>query len=116
MILGPHKTVKTSHITKVILQKDFTLILLFESGELRILDMKPCIKGEGIWAKLRDWEVFSKAQVQEDFGGLVWTEELDYCPDSAFMDSKPLPLGILEDLMDVYSVKKTGDGEYKSAG
>ena len=107
---------KTSHITKVIPQKDFTLILLFESGELRILDMKPCIKGKGIWARLRDWEVFSKVQVQEDFGGFVWTEELDYCPDSAFMDSKPLPLGILKDLMDVYSITKTGDTEYKSAG
>lgn len=107
---------KTSHITKAIPQKDFTLILLFESGDLRILDMKRHIQGKGTWARLRDWEVFSKVQVQEDFGGLVWTDELDYCPDSAFMDSKPLPLGILKDLMDVYSIKKTGDAEYKSAG
>lgn len=66
--------------------------------------MKPSIKGDGIWAQLRDWELFSKVQVQEDFGGLVWTEELDYCPDSAFLDSSPLPLGMLKDLMDVYSI------------
>jgi len=50
---------KTSHTAKVIPQKDFTLILLFESGDLRILDMKPFIEGEGIWGQLRDWEVFS---------------------------------------------------------
>lgn len=107
---------KTSHITKAIPLKDFTLILLFESGDLRILDMNPFINGEGIWGQLKDWDVFSKARVQEDFGGIVWTDELDYCPDSAFMDSKPLPLGILEDLMEVYSTKKREDDEYQAAG
>lgn len=71
-----------------------------------MLDMSPYIMGEGVWAQLRDWEVFSKVRVQEDFGGLVWTDELDYCPDSAFMDSKPLPLRILKDVIDVYSMKK----------
>ncbi len=107
---------KTSHITKVIPRKDFTLILLFQSGDLRILDMKPCINGEGIWARLRDWELFSKVQVQEDFGGLVWTDDLDYCPDSAFVDSEPLPLWILKDLMNVYSIKKSEDKDYRAAG
>jgi len=80
-----------------------------ESGGLRILDMNPCINGEGIWRQLKDWDLFSKVRVQEDFGGLVWTDELGYCPDSAFMDSKPTPLGILEDLMEVYSAKKAED-------
>jgi hypothetical protein len=107
---------KTSHITKVIPQKDFTLILLFQSGELRILDMKPCINGEGVWERLRDWEVFSRVQVQEDLGGLVWTDELDYCPDSAFLDSDPLPLWILKDLMEVYSNKKREEEGYRVAG
>jgi len=106
----------TSHITKAIPQKDFTLILLFESGELRILDMKPCIGGEGVWAQLRDWAVFSKVEVQEDFGGLVWTDELDYCPDSAFMDSQPLPLSVLKELMDVYYMKKRDDRGYNAVG
>lgn len=107
---------KMSHIAKVIPQEDFTLILLFESGELRILDMTPFISGEGIWGQLRDWDLFSKVQVQEDFGGLVWTDELDYCPDSAYMDSEPLPLRILNDLMDVYSIKKKEEKDYRAAG
>jgi len=71
-----------------------------------MLDMNPFISGEGVWAQLRDWEVFSSVQLQEDVGGLVWTDELDYCPDSAFTDSKPLPLGILKDVIEVYSMKK----------
>ncbi len=110
------QAMKTGHITKAIPQKDFTLILLFESGDLRILDMNPCISGEGAWGQLGEWEVFSKVRVQEDFGGLVWTDELDYCPDSAFMDSKPLPLGILKDLTELYSTKKREDGECQAAG
>jgi hypothetical protein len=106
---------RTSYITKVIPQKDFTLILLFESGDLRVLDMKPCINSEGIWEQLKDWELFSKVQVQEDFGGLQWTDELDYCPDSAFIDSKPVPLWILKDLMEAYCAKKREDENYKAA-
>ncbi len=106
---------KSRFITKAIPQKDFTLILLFQSGELRILDMKPFIRGESAWGILRDWEVFSRVQVQDDFGGLVWTDELDYCPDSAFIDSEPLPLTILNDVMEVYSLKKREEEGYRVA-
>jgi hypothetical protein len=96
---------RPSYISKAIPMKDFTLILLFESGDLRLLDMKPHISAEGIWARLQDWGVFSKVGVQEDFGGLQWTEELDYCPDSAFLDSEPPPLGVLKDLLEAYAAK-----------
>jgi hypothetical protein len=98
---------KTRQIAKVIPQEDFTLILLFDSGELRILDMNPCINGGGIWGQLKDWEVFSKVRAQEGFGGLVWTNELDYCPDSAFMDSQPLSFSIAKSLIDAYAPGKT---------
>lgn len=74
--------------------------------------MNRCISGGRSWGQLSDWEVFSKVRAQEDFGCLVWTDELDYCPDSAFKDSKPLPLGILEDLMEVYSTKKADDSYF----
>jgi len=60
---------KTRRITRVIPLEDFTLILLFDSGELRLLDMNPYIQGEGIWGKLRDWEVVSQVRAQEGFGG-----------------------------------------------
>jgi hypothetical protein len=45
---------KGSDITKTIPQTDFTLIRLFESGDRRMLDMNPHVKGEGIWAQLRN--------------------------------------------------------------
>ncbi|MEW6351045.1 MAG: DUF2442 domain-containing protein [Thermodesulfobacteriota bacterium] len=104
------------YIAKAIPLRDFTLILLFESGELRILDMKPYIRTTGVWGKLGDWDLFSSVEVQEDLGGLVWPEDLDYCPDSAFMDSQPLPLSMLKDLIDVYWRRKQEEAHYEAAG
>ena len=43
-------------------------------------------------------------------------DELDYCPDLAFMDSKPAVLGILKGSMEVYSTKKGEDDDYQAAG
>jgi hypothetical protein len=48
------------HITKVIPGEDFTLVLLFESGEVRFVDMKPFISGKGVWSELRDPEMFAQ--------------------------------------------------------
>jgi len=107
---------KTRCITKVVPLEDFTLILLFDSGELRLLDMNPYIQGGGIWGQLKDWAVFSKVRAQEDFGGLVWPNDLDYCPDSAYISSKPLPLDMYKSLMDAYSKRKKTEKEFKAAG
>ncbi len=87
-------------ITKVIPGDDFTLILQFESGEVRFIDMKPFIGGE-VWAELQDPEMFNTVRI-DDFGGLEWGNGLSYCPDSAFMDSTELPLRLLQELIGVY--------------
>jgi hypothetical protein len=107
---------KARRIAKVIPLEDFTLVLLFDSGELRMLDMNPYIHGEGIWGQLKDWEVFSKVRTQEGFGGLVWSNDLDYCPDSAFIASKPLPIETYERLMEAYSSRKKTEKKYKATG
>lgn len=116
LMAGSAQAMKTRRITRVIPLEDFTLILLFDSGDLRLLDMNPYIDGTGIWSQLKDWAVFSKVTVQEGFGGLVWTDDLDYCPDSAFISSEPLPLDMYKSLIDVYSRWKKVDKEYKAAG
>lgn len=102
------------HIAKVIAGEDFTLVLLFESGELRFVDMKPFISGEGVWSELRDPKMFATVKVQERFGGLEWANGLSYCPDSAFLDSTEPPLRLLKELFDVYSDKKKDVGERKA--
>lgn len=67
-------------------------------------------------AQSDSWGVIFNVQLLENLGGLVWTDELDNCPGPAFMDSEPLPLGILKDLMDVNSMKKRRDEGHQIAG
>lgn len=98
-------------IKRVIPGDDFTLIVQFESGEIRFIDLKPFIGGD-VWGELRDPEMFNTVKV-DDFGGLEWSNGLTYCPDSAYMDSTELPTKVLEALMDAYQDwrekrKKTG--------
>ncbi|MFH1118079.1 MAG: DUF2442 domain-containing protein [Pseudomonadota bacterium] len=101
------------HIAKVIPGENFTLVLLFESGEVRLVDMKPVIRGEGVWSELRDPDMFATVRVQEKFGGLEWANGLSYCPDSAFIDSDEPPLWLLQELFDVYSDKKKDEAQRK---
>ena len=101
-------------ITKVIPGDDFTLALLFASGEVRWVDMKPFISGEGEWSELRDPALFATVKVQDKFGGLEWANGLSYCPISAFMDSADPPLWLLRDLFDVYADKRKKEEERKA--
>jgi hypothetical protein len=93
---------------------DHTLLLFFESGHIKLLDMKPYIETGGVWAEIDDWQVFSQVKVQEDLGGLVWPGEIDFCPETAFKLSKPVPTALLRDLVITYSPgreKDTGTGQ-----
>ena len=102
------------HITKVIPGEDLTLVLLFASGEVRWLDMKPFVSGEGEWSELRDPKMFATVKVQDKFGGLEWANGLSYCPISAFMDSAEPPLWLLKDLLDVYADKRKEEADRKA--
>jgi hypothetical protein len=103
-----------SRIIKATPSQDFTVFLLFESGLVKLLDMKPYIEKGGVWAEIADWRIFSRVEVQEDLGGLVWPGEIDFCPDTAFKVSTTVPSALLRDLTVTYSPKvraKTGVDE-----
>ncbi len=96
---------------------DHTLLLFFESGHIKLLDMKPYIEKDGVWAEIDDWQVFSQVKVQEDLGGLEWPGEIDFCPETAFKVAKPVPTALLRDLVITYSPgreKDTGTGQMVS--
>jgi hypothetical protein len=65
--------------------------------------MKPYIEKGGVWADIDDWKVFSQVKVQEDLGGLEWPGEIDFCPETAFEVSNPVPSALLRDLTVTYS-------------
>ena len=106
--------IEMKHIAKVIVGDDFTLVLLFESGEIRRVDMKPFISGEGEWSELRAPEMFATVKAQGKFGGLEWANGLSYCPISAFKDSTEPPLWLLRELFEVYADKRKEEADRKA--
>ncbi|MFH1116125.1 MAG: DUF2442 domain-containing protein [Pseudomonadota bacterium] len=94
------------YITKVIPGDDTALILQFESGEVRFLDMKPLLETE-TWEELRDPEMFGTVKI-DNVGGLEWDNGLLFSPDSAFLRSTELPLWLLQKMVDVYHDYRQG--------
>lgn len=92
--------IEMKHVKRAIPSDNFTLVLQFESGEIRFLDMKPFTSG-GVWAELRDPKMFNTVKVDK-MGGLEWKNGLNYCPDSAFLKSTELPEWILEAMVEAY--------------
>ncbi len=67
--------------------KDFTLTLTFVNGEIRRFDVKPYL-GKGIFRELQDLGMFNT--VRPVLGSVQWQGGQDFCPDTLYMDSKPL--------------------------
>jgi hypothetical protein len=98
-----------SHIAQATPLPDYTILLFFESGQIRLLDMNPYIEKGGVWAEIGNWQVFAQVKVQEDLGGLEWPGEIDFCPDTAFKVSKPAPSALLRDLIITYAPRHEQD-------
>ncbi len=77
------------HIVVAMPLENYLLGIKFRAGSVRILDMKPYIEKGEVFGRLRNQTVFRQVQVEEDLGGLVWPNSADFCPDTAFMQSKP---------------------------
>ena len=73
-------------IVSVIANNDYTLILGFDNGEIRVYDVNPLLDF-GIFKELKDINYFKKISV---FNGTVqWPHEQDTCPDTVYLDSQP---------------------------
>ena len=83
---------------------DFTLTLTFDNGEKRIYDCKPLLKPGTVFETFMQWENFRRVYVDE-IGRCVawdidpsidsdveWDNKVDLCPDSCYMNSKPMDL------------------------
>jgi hypothetical protein len=55
------------------------LLLDFNNGERRFVDIKPAMKG--ILEKLKDPEFFKKVTVDQELGTITWPGDLDFDPD-----------------------------------
>jgi hypothetical protein len=65
---------------------DFRLFLTFTNGEKRIFDAKRLFKMP-VFKLLRKKPFFETVKV--DHGSVTWPGDIDYCPDTLYMESVP---------------------------
>jgi len=66
---------------------DYTLTIIFDNGEKRQFDVTPYLE-KGIFRELRDLKNFNS--VKAFLGSVQWRGGQDFCPDTLYMDSKPV--------------------------
>ena len=67
--------------TQVMAEKDYCLLITFDNGEKKRLDVLPFIKGEW-YGHLADADYFRRVSV--DGFTVVWPEGQDLCPDDVY--------------------------------
>lgn len=82
-------------------QENFSLLLTYENGEKRVLDMKSTLEQGGVFTPFRQYENFKRVYIDDcnnvawDIdpnidSNVVWNNKVDICSDSCYVDSVPL--------------------------
>lgn len=70
-------------ITRVEVLKDYRLALAFDDGVQGTVDLHK-LAGSGVFAIWNDYDSF-KNVIIGDSGELVWSDQVDLCPDSLYL-------------------------------
>ena len=65
---------------------NFQLLLEFEGNDTRIFDVKPYLE-IGVFKQLKSEALFNAVRAIR--GTVQWNDEIDFCPDTLYLDSKP---------------------------
>jgi hypothetical protein len=68
-------------------KSDYTLILTFNNGEIKVFDMKPYLN-LGIFKELKDLKLFKS--VRKSFDTVEWPNEADLDPEILYNESKAI--------------------------
>lgn len=71
-------------ITHVTAQPGFKLFLTFEDVTKGTVDLSESIR-KGVFKKLGDPDVFAAVYVDSETGAIAWSDQLDLCPDSLYL-------------------------------
>lgn len=88
-------------IVSVVPTDDFSLKLCFNNGEERMLDCKPMLEKGSVFAPFKDLHNFKRVYLDDcrcvswDIdpnvdSNVVWSNKVDLCPDSCYIDSVPV--------------------------
>lgn len=65
---------------------DYELLLTFTGGEQRVFDARPLLEWD-VFQPLKNKGFFSLVRVE--CGTVAWPGDLDYCPDTLYLQSSP---------------------------
>jgi hypothetical protein len=71
-------------LINVEVKENYLIHLTFSDGLEGDVDLSEHV-GKGVFSKWSDYQHFRAARIGE-FGELVWDGELDFCPDSLYME------------------------------
>ena len=91
-------------ITAVVANDDFTLTLTFDNGERRLYNAFPLLQPGTVFAPFRELDHFRRVYLDDQHcvswdidptvdSNIVWNNKVDLCPDTCYVDSKPLTGG-----------------------
>jgi len=72
---------------------DYKLLLTFTSGERRMFDFTPLLEMP-VFEPLTNKSFFRSVKVA--YGSVFWPRDIDYCPDTLYMESTPITDGLPE--------------------
>ena len=67
--------------------ENYTLMLTFTNNEIRLFDMKPYLE-IGIFRELQNLTLFNS--VRPFLNSIQWQNGQDLCPDTLYIESKPI--------------------------
>lgn len=74
--------------------QDYRLLLTFEGGEMREVDVSALVPFDGVFEPLANPEFFRQVRVEPDIGTIVWPNGADLCPDVLYESSRPVPASV----------------------
>lgn len=89
-------------INAVVPNDDFTLTITFDNGEKRLYNVAPLLEPGTVFETFADIKNFRRVYIDDEHciawdinpdvdSNVVWSNKVDLCPDSCYIDSTPLP-------------------------
>jgi len=70
--------------------EDRRLLLTFEGGEARVVDIAQLVPFTDIFEPLRDDTFFRRVAIAPDLGTIVWPNGADVCPEVLYEAGQPV--------------------------
>jgi len=84
-------------VTNVAYVSEYKLLLSFEEGSTRLVDLEPHLDGE-IFEPLKDTNYFKTVRVDTDLDTIVWDNGADMSPDFLYEVAKPVEKSALAEV------------------